>query len=244
MFIISFAIFVFVLTVFENVFLALLLLILLLLWHSIVKKFRNTARTSLLITLAFLISILSIFVKNYKYDQDIKSLPNVEWRISRDMDWPVWKYFVGTGIVSDIYSYQKYVFQDNAGREYFLISSRKFEIWDILWLNWRVDLAYTGAGNIFDFQKQWNDFVSKPNLSWLFDYEFNYSKWLMMKGFYGTIYGQSYLVFKDECEYMSDLLPTDCRRDPVVLWCGNYRTERVAFAVEENKKVIFQFCLK
>jgi len=23
----------------------------------------------------------------------------------------------------------------------------------------------------------------------------------MMKGFYGTIYGQSYLVFKDECEY-------------------------------------------
>jgi len=25
----------------------------------------------------------------------------------------------------------------------------------------------------------------------------------MMKGFYGTIYGQSYLVFKDECEYMS-----------------------------------------
>ena len=201
MFIISFAIFVFVLTVFENVFLALLLLILLLLWHSIVKKFRNTARTSLLITLAFLISILSIFVKNYKYDQDIKSLPNVEWRISRDMDWPVWKYFVGTGIVSDIYSYQKYVFQDNAGREYFLISSRKFEIWDILWLNWRVDLAYTGAGNIFDFQKQWNDFVSKPNLSWLFDYEFNYSKWLMMKGFYGTIYGQSYLVFKDECEY-------------------------------------------
>lgn len=201
MFIISFAIFVFVLTVFENVFLALLLLILLLLWHSIVKKFRNTARTSLLITLAFLISILSIFVKNYKYDQDIKSLPNVEWRISRDMDWPVWKYFVGTGIVSDIYSYQKYVFQDNAGREYFLISSRKFEIWDILWLNWRVDLAYTGAGNVFDFQKQWNDFVSKPNLSWLFDYEFNYSKWLMMKGFYGTIYGQSYLVFKDECEY-------------------------------------------
>ena len=201
MFIISLAIFTFILTVFENIFLALLSLVLILLWSLISEKFKKISRGFFFIILAFLISTISVFFKNYKYDQKIKPLLNTTWTIAKNMDGPVWKYFVGTGIISDIYSYQKYVFQDNFGREYFLISSKTFEIWDIVWLNGNVSLAYTGAGNIFDFQKQWKDFSSKPELSWLFNYEFNYSKWLMMKDFYGTIYGQSYIVFKDNCEY-------------------------------------------
>jgi ComEC/Rec2-related protein len=110
------------------------------------------------------------------------------------MDGPVGKYFVGTGQISDIYSYQRFIFQDNAGREYFLKSSKKYEIGDIIRLNWYVSLAYTWAKNIFDIHGQWQNFTTKPEFSGLFNYEFNYPKWLMMKGFYGTIYEQSAIV--------------------------------------------------
>ena len=192
MFIISFAIFIFILTVFENIFLATLFLILILIWHFIRKKFHPGG--ILLIILAFLISLWSVFFKNYTYDQKIKSLPNLTWTISKDMDWPVWKYFVGTWMISDIYSYQRFIFQDNAGRQYFLNSTKKYEIGDIIRLNWYVSLAYTWAKNIFDIHGQWQNFTSKPEFSGLFNYEFNYPKWLMMKGFYGTIYEQSSVV--------------------------------------------------
>jgi ComEC/Rec2-related protein len=197
MFIISFAIFIFTLTVFENIFLATLFLILMLIWYFVRKKIHPGG--IFLIILAFLISLGSVFVKNYTYDQKIKSLPNLTWTISQDMDGPVGKYFVGTGQISDIYSYQRFIFQDNAGREYFLKSSKKYEIGDIIRLNWYVSLAYTWAKNIFDIHGQWQNFTTKPEFSGLFNYEFNYPKWLMMKGFYGTVYEQNSVVLWDEC---------------------------------------------
>lgn len=191
MFIISFAIFIFVLTVFENIFLAILLLILILLWYWFFYKFKKIQSAVLFVLLAFFISLISVFVKNYSFNQKIETLSNSTWIIYQDMDGPQWKYFIGTWVVSDIYSYQKYVFEDNSNREYFLNSSNKYQIGDIIWLNWYVSLAYTWSKNIFDIDRQWQNFTQKPEFSGFFNYEFNYPKRLMMKGFYGTIYEQS-----------------------------------------------------
>jgi len=218
MFIISFAIFTFILTVFENIFLAILFLILILIWHFIRKKiYPNFIKTSqsatllkgdggwkpgevfLFIILAFVLSLGAIFIKNYAYSQKIDTLSNSTWIIYQDMNGPQWQYFVWTGIISDIYSYQRYIFQDNDNREYFLNSANKYEIGDIIRLNWYVSIAYTWSKNIWDMSRQRQNFTKKSEFSGLFNYEFNYPKWLMMKWFYGTIYEQISVNIGENC---------------------------------------------
>jgi len=218
MFIISFAIFTFILTVFENIFLAILFLILILIWHFIRKKIHpNFIKTSqsatllkgdggwkpsevfLFIILAFVLSLGAIFIKNYAYSQKIDTLSNSTWIIYQDMDGPQWQYFVWTGIISDIYSYQRYIFQDNDNREYFLNSANKYEIGDIIRLNWYVSIAYTWSKNIWDVSRQRQNFTKKSEFSGLFNHEFNYPKWLMMKWFYGTIYEQISVNIGENC---------------------------------------------
>ena len=218
MFIISFAIFTFILTVFENIFLAFWILILILVWNFIRKKIHpDFVKTSpgfqppspqrrgagsevfLFIVIAFLLSLASIFIKNYTYSQKVDTLSNSTWIIYQDMDGPQWQYFIGTGIISDIYSYQRYIFEDNQNREYFLNSSSKYQIGDVIWLNWYVSIAYTWSKNIFDIHRQWQTFKQKPEFSGFFNYEFNYPKWLMMKWFYGTIYEQISVNIGENC---------------------------------------------
>ena len=201
LFIISLGLFTVILTIFENIFLALIAWVLLsatIFIIKIIKKSKfNIWKKVWIIALAFVISLVSIFVKNYTYDQKVKTLSNSTWLIYENLDWPQGSYFVWTWIISDIYSYQKYVFQDNAGREYFLRSDKKYEIWDIVRLNWYVSIWYTGSKNIFDIRQQLDIFSHKQDFSNLFHYEFNYPKWEMMKWFYGTIYEQNSIKMDD-----------------------------------------------
>jgi ComEC/Rec2-related protein len=207
MFLISLAIFTLILTVFENIFVAFLVLILVV-WVTLsvplikgeeggLKKHKHKI---LFIILAFALSLLSIFFKNYSYTQKIDSISMSTWLISQNMDWPQWSYFVWTWIISDIYSYQRFIFEDNSGREYFLNSEKDYKIWDVIRLNWYVSLGYTWSKNIFNLWQQLNSFTQKPNLSWLFSYEFDYPKRLMMKGFYGTIYEQNSVNISKKCD--------------------------------------------
>jgi len=195
LFFISLTIFTLILTVFENIFLAISMWFFV--WfvtttYLLIKKGKSKIWKNIgIITLALCISIASIFIKNYSYNKKIDTLNMFTWLIYQDMDGPVWQYFVGTWIISDIYSYQKFIFQDNDGREYFLRSASTYQIWDKIWLNWYVSIWYTGSHNIFDIKWQMENIKTKKDIISLWQYEFNYPKREMMKWYYGTIYEQN-----------------------------------------------------
>lgn len=209
MFLIFLAIFTLILTVFENIFLAFWVLIITLIIYFLRQKLNKSTESEnphsrprwivkhkvmFLIIWAFILSLTSILIKNHTYTQKVDSISTATGLISQNMDWPQWFYFVGTGIVSDIYSYQRFIFQDNSDREYFLNSSNNYKIWDVIRLNWYVSPGYTWSKNIFDLKQQCQSLSQKPNLSWLFTYEFDYPKRLMMKWFYWTIYEQNSVI--------------------------------------------------
>ena len=206
LFVISLAIFTIILTITENLFLAIIALLLLIFWNFIINKFTKKWKIwqkILLICLAFVLSISAIFIKIYRYDKKVNTIPNSTWLIAENMEWPQWSYFVWTWIISDIYSYQKYIFQDGAGREYFLNSEKSYQIWYEIWLNWYVSLWYTWAKNIFDLKKQFEIFKTKPDVSSIFNYEFDYPKREMMKGYYWTIYEQNSIILDETWENIS-----------------------------------------
>ena len=194
LFIVSLAIFTIIRTITENVVLGACAFLLLILWIVIVnlvtKKWKYLLKIGI-VALAFAISLFSIFVKIHRYDKKVLTLSSWTWLIAENMEWPHWSYFVWTWMISDIYSYQKYIFQDGAGREYFLKSEKSYKIWDEIRLNWYVSIWYTGAKNIFNFRKQFDVFKIKPDFQSIFHYEFDYPKWEMMKWYYWTIYEQN-----------------------------------------------------
>ena len=200
LFVISLAIFTIILTITENLFLAIIALLLLIFWIVIINKFTKKWKVwqkIWLIFLAFVLSLSAIFIKVYRYDKRVQTLSNWTGLIAENMEWPQWSYFVGTWIISDIYSYQKYIFQDGAGREYFLNSEKSYQIWYEIWLNWYVSLWYTWAKNIFDLKKQLESFKTKPEFSSIFNYEFDYPKREMMKWYYWTIYEQNSIILDE-----------------------------------------------
>lgn len=200
LFIVSLAIFTIVLTITENVILGACIFLLLILWivitNLVTKKWKYLLKIGI-VALAFAISLFSIFVKIHRYDKKVQTISTSTWLIAQDLEWPQWSYFVWTWIISDIYSYQKYIFQDGAGREYFLNSEKSYQIWYEIWLNWYVSLWYTWAKNIFDLKKQFEIFKTKPDFSSIFNYEFDYPKREMMKWYYWTIYEQNSIILDE-----------------------------------------------
>lgn len=197
LFIVSLAIFTIILTITENLFLAIISLLLLIFWIVIINKFTKKWKIwqkIWLIFLAFVLSLSSIFIKVYRYDKKVQTISTSTWLIAENMEWPQWMYFIWTWIISDIYSFQKYIFQDGWGREYFLKSEKSYKIWDEIWLNWYVSPGYTWAKDIFDLRKQLEIFKTKPDFQSIFHYEFNYPKWEMMKWYYWTIYEQNSIL--------------------------------------------------
>ena len=206
LFIVSLAIFTIILTITENLFLAIISLLLLIFCIIIINKFTKKWKIwqkIWLISLAFILSLSSIFIKVYRYDKKVQTISTATWLIAENMKWPQWSYFIWTGIISDIYSYQKYIFQDGAGREYFLNSEKSYQIWYEIWLNWYVTLWYTWAKNIFNLQKQLEIFKTKPDFSSIFNYEFDYPKREMMKWYYWTIYEQNSIILDESSTNIS-----------------------------------------
>ena len=200
LFIVSLAIFTIVLTITENIILGACAFLLLILWivitNFVTKKWKDLLKIGI-VALAFAISLFSIFLKIHRYDKKVQTIYTSTWLIAENMEWPQWSYFVWTWIISDIYSYQKYIFQDGAGREYFLNSEKSYQIWYEIWLNWYVSLWYTWAKNIFNLKKQFEIFKTKPDVSSIFNYEFDYPKREMMKWYYWTIYEQNSIILDE-----------------------------------------------
>lgn len=88
--------------------------------------------------------------------------------------------FIWTGKIVDTYSYGKYIFQNISWEKYILNSEKKYQIWDQLRLVW-----YIKAANLF---------AKNSNISWLFNWAFDYDKWLIMKGYRGNIYEGNSIV--------------------------------------------------
>lgn len=208
LFIISFGIFTLILTIFENIFLALAVWIVLCIWILIYSKIVKTTQKKTLsriwiISISLLIPLVSICVNSCTYNKKLSSISTSTWLITQDGEWPQWIYFVGTWEISDIYSYQKYIFEDNAGREYFLKSTNSYKIGDIIWLNWYVSLWYTWSNKILNLAQQFDEIKSKQIFSWFFHYEFNYPKREMMKWYYGTINEQNSILLDDSGQNIS-----------------------------------------
>jgi len=200
LFIVSLAIFTVIITVTENIFLAVIALFLVIAWTTITNKLRKKWKIRQkiwLIFFAFVLAISATFIKVSRYDKKVNTISTSTWLIYENMEWPQWSYFIWTWIISDIYSYQKYIFQDWWGREYFLQSEKTYKIWDEIWLNWYVSLGYTWAKDIFDLKKQFEQFKTRPDFQSIFHYEFNYPKWEMMKWYYWTIYEQNSIKVDD-----------------------------------------------
>lgn len=207
LFIIPFAIFTLLLTITENVIITVTVRLIITFSFLVIKFTRNTTQNTRyklwIISLALLISLLSIFTKNYLYNKKIDKFIGDDALISKNMEWPQWSYFVWTWIISDAYSYEKYIFQDMWWREYLLNSSNDYKIWDVIRLNWYVSIWYTWSENIFNYTKQIKDLKDISFWRNLFHYEFDYPKWEMMKWFYWSIYEQNSIIVDDSWDNLS-----------------------------------------
>ena len=199
MFILFFTIFTFIFTVFENFFIWIAVLILLFLWIIIFNKYslKKSLTKIWFLFFAFVLTFLAVGRKQYDYFLGIPPsyFQNNSWNlISNQKPNPQLLFYMWTGQVVDTNSQGKYIFQDGQWREYFLITKKKYQIGDQIFLDgyiqpWRVEinLIYKLKDQINQSKKFFNDI----SLSWLIHYEFDYSTRLMMKDYYWTIHEQN-----------------------------------------------------
>ena len=199
MFILFFTIFTFIFTVFENFFIWIAVLILLFLWIIIFNKYslKKSLTKIWFLFFAFVLTFLAVGRKQYDYFLGIPPsyFQNNSWNlISNQKPNPQLLFYMWTGQVVDTNSQGKYIFQDGQWREYFLITKKKYQIGDQIFLDgyiqpWRVEinLIYKLKDQINQSKKFFNDI----SLSWLIHYEFDYSTRLMMKDYYWTIREQN-----------------------------------------------------
>lgn len=92
--------------------------------------------------------------------------------------------YIGTWIIVDVSSKWKYIVQDTKNNEYILQSKKQYEMWDMIFLVGSIQPWYTWSKQIWNMEKQrWA--VQKKDI--FAPYQFNYTKWLMMKGYVWTI---------------------------------------------------------
>jgi len=195
MFILFFAIFAFIFTVFENIFIGLIVFAIILGCIFLYRKNRD----SLILFLAgsFLLTFLATSWKQYTY---VKSIPITYKQITAWLTIynpepnPQLAYYLWTGQIVDTNSQGKYIFEDGEWRQYFLNTKKEYEIGDSIFLDgyvqaWRTDihLLYKPRGQYIQFQ----NLFSGASLSWFFHYEFDYKTRMMMKWYYGTINEQN-----------------------------------------------------
>lgn len=95
--------------------------------------------------------------------------------------------FNGFGTIIDTQKYHTYLFEDEEGMVWRLSSNRTYHIGDQLFLSASVKAMEKEV--VFD-----SSFIL-PWKAEFWDYQFNYDKWIFMKGIDGTAYEkQSFLV--------------------------------------------------
>lgn len=204
MFLIFFLIFILIFTIFENILLAGIFLVLVIIWLTIYQLIsgKKILSRQILLSLfgACVLAGLAFGIKEIRYYGKIEIwIPAASpgGKITPEWDNGVWKNgnmenkrnFVGSGIISDISGQGKYVFEIE-NNEYLLYSEKEYRIGDVIWLVGSMDSGQIPAAKLNagmrgrKYRKITSWTFAVPLFSWAFDYP----KWLKMKGRKGTIY--------------------------------------------------------
>ncbi len=182
MFILIFATITFVAITTQNIFLIWLTTILLCTILVLLKNKLDFKRYIIYTLISFFLVILSVSTRLTNYN---KSIPTEHTKV-----------YAGTWQITDIYSVWRFLFADPNWREYFLYSDKSYKIWDLILLDAWVSLAYEKKTEI-SIKSQRNDFVSFSFLPTTLSYEFDFSKRLMMKWMYGSLYEKNSVKIGD-----------------------------------------------
>lgn len=173
MFVLIFSLYLRIATVYENIYIIggiFLLHITCLFIRKILKK-KSIKKQILFLCLAIVLVVVSTWKKLISYGE---SLP---WTTS-------FIPYIGTWTIVDVSSKWKYIVQDNATNEYILQSKKSYEMWDLLFLVWSTQPWYTWSKEIINMEKQRWRLEIKDIVA---PYQFNYTKWLMMKNYVWTV---------------------------------------------------------
>jgi len=179
MFLIFFLIFILFFTVFQNILVAGISLLFVLIWlviyHFISRKKILSRQMIFFVFAAFVLAGVVFVIKEVRYYGTIEMWKN--WKIENG------KTFIGNGSIVDISSQWKYAFVYR-NDEYLLYSKKQHSIGDQLWLVGNITPLATSK-----IEGWWYRTIS----SWtfavpLFSGSFDFAKWMKMKWWKGTIY--------------------------------------------------------
>lgn len=174
-----FSFIVFIATFTENIFTLFFFSLFFLIVLFFFRKKINFKKVLITTLLSIVIVSISIFIRLINYNQNIPD--NIP------------KTYVWTWQITDLYSQGRFVFQDWLSREYFLYSEQDYKIWDLIFLEAWLSTPYTEKQN-YSISSQRLNFVNLSFLPQTFSYEFDFSKWLIMKWMYGSLYEQNSVI--------------------------------------------------
>ena len=196
MFIICFAFFILILTSFQLFFWGLVFFILLgglITGIRIMKKRKFPLKKQLLLlSWAFLLANASCLIFWFRTAPEI-SLDFFHLKAqseSSQRETLLWNY-----LISDQTKPDTYLVASSDWKNYLLKSEQLLEIWKVyqIWAKYKpLDLANTYSQLWKESSESW--FF----LSWFFDYQFNYDKWLLMKGYHGSLYANFSVILEKE----------------------------------------------
>ena len=201
MFIICFAFFILILTSFQLFFWGLVFFILfgvLITGIRIIKKRKNSLKKQLLLlSWAFLLANASCLIFWFRTAPEISSdfFHFQAQSKSSQRATLLWNY-----LISDQTKPDTYLVAWSDWKNYLLKSEQLLEIWKTyqIWAKYKpLDLANTYS----QFSKQNSE--TWFSLSWFFDYQFNYDKWLLMKGYHGSLYSNFSVILEKETSISS-----------------------------------------
>lgn len=197
MFLIIFSLFIAVLTVFENIFIWIILFGITIIWIYIFGK-QNFHKYFIRTIIAFALAFFSVLIKQKQVlvlsDVGLASNSNIFVSTWNSTDTST--YFVGTWQIVDSYSEWRYIFKDSQNHRYFLNSENTYNNWDILLLEGYVQLTQNDILDITDFGQQAYNLFDANNIT--LDHEFDYHKRLLMKWIYGSINEYSSLLINSQ----------------------------------------------
>lgn len=180
MFLLYFLVFTLIFTIFENILLAGISLLLvfagLLMYQKISKKKMLSWKMTLIILLSLTLSTFSFVVKEWRYYWVIHPTQTLPITLRGGGETIIW-----TGIISDISNQWKYIFnyEDN---EYLLYSKKEYTIGDQIRIVWNLQKNIKNIWFSYRTISSWTFAIP------LFSGSFDFNKWMKMKGRKGTIY--------------------------------------------------------
>ncbi len=189
MFLTLFLVFTLIFTLFENILIAsislLLVSLFLMLYQYVSKKKLLSTKMIWMILLSFLLAMSSFVVKEIRYYGFLNSHSFPP--LSRGSSVLKNSSIVWTGVIVDISNQWKYIFSYQ-GEDYLLYSKKAYSIGDLLWIVGRTQENM--RKDWFSYRRISSWILAIPLLSGSFDF----SKWMKMKWWKGTIYEDNSLL--------------------------------------------------